>query len=195
MGHSHGRKWTDDDVRKELRAIANSTNVMPTANELRCAGRNDLAMQISRRGGFVHWAKQLGLATRNSQTSMGQRWEDHVCSLLKQHGHSVERQTTKARFDILVDDRVRVNVKSAHWNTYGACKGFFFGIGDTWASCDLFALVPIESDDRLPRVLWVPWHEARQQTIALSRSHRLNAFTDISIVRVAANGPMFSRTG
>jgi hypothetical protein len=197
VGYSHGKRWTDEDVERELRHIVATTGMVPTAQRLGAAGRQDLSNQIGRRGGFAHWRNKIGLPENDSESAMGHRWETHVAELLEATGHAAERQTARAPFDILVDDCVRVNVKSAHWGAYGRdnyCKGHFFGIGKTWASCDVFALVAV-TDDEPPRVMWVPWHEARQQTITLTKSHRFNGYTNIGIVRDAANSPLVKRTG
>lgn len=179
MGHSHGKKWTDEDVRREILACSEN-GVMPTTSEMTIRGRGDLANQVARRGGFLHWASLCGLKVKNSCTSRGQKWEGHVCDGLNASGYQAVRQSTKHPFDILVNDRVRINVKSAKYSEYGACRGYFFGVGHTWGSCDLFAFVRVA--DPMPPTLWVPWHEARQQTVTLTPNHRLNGFTEIAIL-------------
>lgn len=142
-------------------------------------GRADLAAQICKHPiKYRGWANRLGLETKKSETLFGHEWEAYIHGLLVATGYASERQSTKAPFDILVDGRVRLNVKAARWHAYGPCRGFFFGIGKTWQRCDAFALVKVS--DGPPEVLWVPSSEAQQQTITLTGKHRLNAFTEMA---------------
>lgn len=151
---------------------------MPSRRELVEMGKEPLASTVTRLdGGFRGTAKRLGLSLKASCTAFGQDWESYTEAVLRNLGYEVERQTTKAPFDLLVSGKVRVNVKSARYHEYGPCKGFFFGIGTTWKRCDVFALVKVDAPT--PPILWVPSAQAQQQTITLTGRHRLNAFTSL----------------
>lgn len=182
MERKKRRRWTEGDIDKEVRAAAMLFGGrMPSAPELQGAGNNALAAQISRSpGGYRAVAKRLGLSLKDSCTAFGQDWEAYVDTVLKNVGRESVRQTTRAPFDLLVDGKVRVNVKSARWHKYGPCKGFFFGIAQTWKHCDVFALVKV--DGPTPAILWVPSSEAQQQTITLTGKHRLNTFTSMDVL-------------
>lgn len=182
MGYAHGQRWTDERLESEVRTIAAQFgNRMPSAPELQAMGNNSLANAISRQhGGYRAVAKRLGLPLKDSCTAFGQDWETYVDTVLKNMGYTSKRQTTRAPFDLLVSGKVRVNVKSARYHEYGPCKGFFFGISDTWKRCDVFALVKV--DGPTPPILWVPSSEAQQQTITLTGKHRLNAFTSMDVL-------------
>lgn len=173
MGWSHGQRWTTERVVSELAPHAKRLGRMPSMPELRSAGRNDLACAVMRLG-LKKVRQQLGLDLKPSQTEMGQRWEVYVEGVLRSLGHQVERQTTRAPFDLLVDGRVRVNVKSATFRSYrtgnSVCSGHFFGIGHTAKRCDVFALVRVDGSDT-PAVLWVRSSELQQQTLTLTKNH------------------------
>lgn len=155
---------------------------MPSTTELHALGLNALACKVSRtRGGFRGWASHLGLSLKDSNTTFGQAWEAHVAAFLRELDYRVEAQTTKAPFDLLVEGRCRVNVKAATYHAYGACRGYFFGIGDTWRNCDVLALVKVPLAEE-PSILWVPAHEARQATITLTERHRFNHLTDVRVI-------------
>lgn len=154
---------------------------MPSAPELRSLGLNALACRLSRDGGWVKWAKRLDLERRQSETVRGQAWEEYVADVLRSAGHQVQRQTTKAPYDLLVNSSVRINVKSARWSEYGACKGHFFGLGASWKKCDAFALVKVDGSTT-PQVLWVPSHELKQQTLTLTVRNQFNGYTKINVV-------------
>jgi hypothetical protein len=178
-GRAVRRRWTDADVEQELRiAVAKKAGAMPSANELRAMGLNALACQLARTGGgYRAWARKLGLAPKSSETAFGQKWEEYVAGYLRALRYDVVQQTTKAPFDLLVNGRFRINVKSATWHEYGACRGYFFGLANTWRHCDVFALVRVQQDSSPLPILWVPAGEAQQQTITLTGKHRFNTYT------------------
>lgn len=122
---------------------------------------------------------------------MGRRWELVVRDDLRSVGHTAEKQTTKAPFDVLVDGVVRVNVKSAHHRSYtmangGKCTGFFFGLSTSWQRCDVFALIRDEEQDTRPPTLWVPAKRLQQQTLTLTKRHWANEWTDYERAREEA---------
>lgn len=178
---------TEEDTRNALKWWIDIFDRMPTNAELVSLGASSLAKFVGNSGGFAQWAELLGSRMKPSESLMGKRWERYVADLIRATGRSaVEQDPIKAPFDILVNDSVRVNVKSAHFNTYimkngGKCAGYFFGIGSTHKRCDAFALVCDDGSED-PRILWVPAHEMRQQTVTLTKRHRLNDFTEIAIV-------------
>lgn len=179
--------WTEEDTRNALRWWIDIHGRMPTNAELHSLGASRLAVHIGKTGGFERWSESMGCAMKPSESLMGKRWERFVAALLERGGRSaVVQEPIKAPFDVLVNESVRVNVKSAHFNTYvmkngGKCAGYFFGIGTTHERCDAFALV-CDDGSKEPRILWVPSYEMRQQTVTLTKRHRLNDFTSVSIL-------------
>lgn len=137
---------------------------------------NALKAVISRRGGVTKWAAMSSLSTRNeSCTRRGWAAELLVASELADRGYDVERQRrAKAPFDLLVDGRIRINVKSATYHEYGVSKGYFFGIGDTWKRCDVFAFVAMHRDGSRT-TYWAMADEVKQQTLTLTPSHWVNS--------------------
>ncbi len=182
MGWSHGQHWTIERIEEHIKPIAARLGRMPSMSELRQEGRNDLAVQLGRgEGGMSGWASRLGVAMKDSETTRGHRWEVYVLELLRDLGRTVERQTTRAPFDLLVDGRCRVNVKSAALTRQKTGPpGFHFGINKSWQHCDVFALV--RSNVERPVVLWVPSREWRRAMIHLTPSHRFNSYVDVSVI-------------
>lgn len=168
--------WDSERIASRLLPLSQAMGRMPSVSELQRQGEGDLANAIARGGGFAYWSRQIGAPLKDSSTKTGQAWELFVLGFLLGKGVEVARQTTKAKFDLLVNGVERVNVKSAHYNAYGSSKGHFFGIGKTHENCDWFALVRISENPK--PILWVPSQEAKQQTISLTETHRFNSFTD-----------------
>lgn len=114
------------------------------------------------------WAKRLGLRMKPSETEFGQSWERREEEFFRGMGLLVEKQTTKAPFDLLVGKK-RVDVKAGRWLEYGPSKGFFFAGLRRGEGCDLFDLVCVEGDEVKCRFI-VPAEMARVQTVTITRS-------------------------
>lgn len=146
---------------------------MPSARELRSAGRNDLACQVAVRGGFRTWAARLGLPLKESETRLGQSIEDAVEAGFRAHGRTVSRMTCKAPFDLLVDG-VRVDVKAAKSNVYTnketghVSQGYFFGINKREPTCDLYLLCCLREDESIGDQYYVPSEFARVSTLTIT---------------------------
>lgn len=179
-------KWADEVVEARLRELAGRFGRMPSANELRAEGLGAMACRVTRTGGLLAWAKRLGLAVNKDghASEFGESWEDYVTAVLRAHRIQAEPQRRHAPFDVLANGRVRINVKASRHHNYEyeavSVRGFTFWLGDTWKRCDVFALVKV--DGPTPSILWVPSAEAQQQTITLTKKHRLNVFTAMDVL-------------
>lgn len=167
---------------------------MPSSRDLRAAGMNAIACLISRRGGFEQWAERAGLRLRDSCTKRGRAAELNSADWLAGLGFSVEKQTRKAPFDLLVDGRVRVNVKSGKHGSFempggGKCEGHFFGIGKTWKHCDVFLLCAVADDGVVLSRHIVPSRYAQVATITLTPDGKYKEFRDaVHLIREAMKG-------
>lgn len=138
---------------------------MPTANELTAIGENSLACVIGRTGGYRLWAARLGLPLKNTETHRGNRIEDVVADFLKGAGFEVERQTTKAPFDLLVDG-VRVDVKSG--SATGACGAHTFGSMKVPATCDMYIACLVDGRNHVLSMYFIPAECARVRTLSIT---------------------------
>lgn len=164
MGWSHGRRWTEDAILSEVRAVASKTGRMPTANELKGLGLNALACAISRGPGFRAVSLKLGLAQKGTETHFGQRWERVVVAFYAAHGAEVERMSTRHPFDVLVNGH-RVDVKAARPSAGG---GFVFAGMKRGEHCDFFHAVCVRNDNTALAHFVIPAEEARIHTLTLS---------------------------
>lgn len=140
MGWSHGKSWDDATIESELRLMAGELRRMPSVNELKASGANDLACAIVRSGGFLKWSERLGLGRKSSETHRGQKWERHEADYFRSLGFTVEAQSARAPYDLLVNGH-RVDVKSSMLTRHG---WYQFGGIDRGAGCDFFDLLCIE---------------------------------------------------
>lgn len=181
MGYSHGTFWTNKLVYERLVPIISALGRMPSANELRADGKNDLACAISRRGGFKSWAQRMGAGQKGTETHRGQEVEESEQSRLESLGFTVLRQTCKAPFDLLVNGH-RVDVKSAHAGLYGDARDqntyWIFALAKVKPTCDFYLLVCLNSDDSVARRYVVPSSSAKIRTLTITPCGKYEGFRD-----------------
>jgi len=157
---------------------------MPSTAELQDRGRNDLACVISRRGGFRSWASVLGVQLKGTETHRAMEVEDMVESKLVGAGFKVQRQTTRAPYDLLVNGH-RVDVKSARPGVYGKGRGhrhryvgWMFHLAKVPATCDHYFLVCQDKDGEVVRSYVVPADEARVTMLTITPDGKYERFRD-----------------
>lgn len=177
--------WSDAKIASELSRIADG--VMPTSSDLREMGLNALSCAIARGHGFHWWATRLGLARKGTETHMAQRWERHEARFFASLGCTVEEQSTRHPFDLLVNGW-RVDVKVSRFHDYSN-SWVFAGI-KKGAHADFFDLLCLEGDVIRARYM-VPARAAQVHTISLAR-HALLGEGPYGPFREAI-GPVLSR--
>lgn len=173
--------WNEAMVEREVLAESTRLGRMPNCDELQRLGRNDLANQIGKRGGFRHWATRLGLRQSGGTSHRAMVVEDHVQQVMVSRGHSVERMSWQSPFDLLVDSVLRVDVKGGLFHSYtvpkgGVVAGYFFGLHKVPPTCDLYALCCLSDTDEVGDVYWIPSSEAAVQTVTITPRGKYSAF-------------------
>lgn len=149
---------------------------MPTKSELiELENSHGLGCAVSKGLGFRRWAQRLNLKQKGGTTHRGQRWERHERSFFEGLGFEVDRQSTKAPFDLLVN-QYRVDVKSATWTECerksgshkgAVVRGYVFAGLKRGAHCDFFDLLCIE-DDQVKHRYIVPSADASVVTLTIT---------------------------
>lgn len=195
MGHAHGRNWTRQAIIEELNPIVELLGRMPSVNELKSLGKNDLSCAIIRSGGFKSWADNLGLQQKGTETHRGLYVQNLMVEWLRSRGFLVIEQAMRASFDLPVDG-VRVDIKSARYSEYPVknstpWKGFVFGINKSIATCDLYILCGMNGEAN--QILWryfIPADKARVKTITITPNGKyleyLEAIDQIQRLSMAA---------
>lgn len=159
-------KWSESMVADAILESFKSTGRFPSAPYLRETGQNGLSCAIVRTGGFVKWAKRLGIDREKSDSDVGWDGERQVQELLTGRGFVVEKQAGVTwPFDLLVNKSLRVDVKSAKFATYGPCSGWFYRIGKA-PQADLIALMQTDAGS----VYFIPWPLVPFSNITISKS-------------------------
>jgi len=166
MSKNTRRRWTSSEFERELQEVAHSLGHFPSNSELRDMGRLDLANQITKRGGFVTWSQKLGIPRVASDCDTGWEGEENAMNHLTKLGFHVESRTTlKCPFDLLLNGVLRIDVKSARFNRYGNCQGWFYRIGKIPQS-DVILFWQLDTGDFYA----VPWFLCPHTNVTISQS-------------------------
>lgn len=183
---SERKRWTDDMIASRIIKHVGGTGKFPTNTELQKTGQNDLACQISKKGGYVYWANRLGMNRGVYDSDVGWEGEKKAQTLFEARGFTVVRsERIQWPFDLLVNNCLRVDVKTASYAAYGASTGWFFRIGKS-PQADLIALYRSDKDD----MYLIPWYHVPKTNITISPtgmkySRFLNAYEIVErMVRV-----------
>lgn len=164
VSRSSGTSWTDELIAADLRQAAQMIGSFPSASELRRLGRNDLCCAIVRCGGFASWASRIGMERKGSDSDTGWEGERVMRDIFTAMGYRCEKATAvKSPFDLLVDDVLRVDVKSARFKEYGPSKGWFFRIGKI-PQADLVVLLKLDTQ----AFYAVPWWDCPTSNITIT---------------------------
>lgn len=171
--------WTDELVRSELLKSIKVLDLkrMPSAEELKSIGRNDLHCKISRTKKYSGWADELGLKLKGSETNLGQEFEKEVSELVDGMGHEVIRMSTKHPYDLLIEDSVKVDVKVA--NPYllrGESRVHTIRLAKVNPTCDIYICVLLDEERKAERVLVIPSHHVRKTMLNIGRKSKYNVY-------------------
>lgn len=178
MAHT---KWTEAMIVERIMENYTRTGKFPTNSYLKETGQNDLANQLSKNGGFIAWAERLGLKREPSDSDTGWQGEIEVMELLKKEWPNVTRSfAVRAPFDLLINDVLRVDVKSTRFAKYGPCSGWFHRMGKL-PQADVIALYQLDTKE----VYWIPWNRVPTSNITITKTGGIYAMfrNNIDIVR------------
>lgn len=160
MGYTHGLKWSDDLIRDGVMKVKEGLKIdrMPTRSEcVKYTNSYALSVAISRRdGGWYGLASELGLRIKTSETTTGKKYEKIIKEILENKGYEVSQMSQNFPYDLLVNDCLKIDVKSSH--LYKGKEGNFytFRTGKRYATCDVYILVALDDLDKVVRTYIIP---------------------------------------
>jgi hypothetical protein len=181
MTSGYGHVWTEEKVRSELLKCIDLLMLdrMPTADELKSIGRNDLHIKISRTKKYSGWAEELGLALKSCETRTGQKYEGVAEEMLSSRGYAVERMSTKYPYDLLVNGHLKVDVKVAKpYMLRGESRVHTFGINKVKQTCDVYQLIALDEEEKIERTFIIPSHVLNVVSLSVGRESKWNAYVD-----------------
>ncbi len=174
----HRVVWTEGKIEREIakcQAIL-MLERMPSKSELGSIQRLDLDNAIARSKGYRGWAKHLNLSLKKSETALGQKYEYIAMELLKMKGFTVEKMSTRFPYDLLVADKVKIDVKCARRYKIGDMKYHTFGINKKHQTCDVYILFLLNEDGNHTNILVIPSHFIKVKTLTFNRNSKWYGF-------------------
>ena len=117
MGYTHGRKWSEDEVKKEIMNIVETLDLkhFPTKSQIiNFYGNNSLANKISRSGGSRYYADLLRLEIVNCESEFGNFFEEFaIDEILENTGFSSLHTKARYPYDLLTNGNIKVDVKAS----------------------------------------------------------------------------------
>ena len=159
MGHTHGRRWSDEAIKEEIANVMNSLDIdrMPTHSEIKSVmGNASLTNKISKTGGYKYWSKKLNLEMKDSETNFGNEWEYKVKAELENKGFEVLKMTTKHPYDLLINTNLKIDVKVSRYFKNEDYKYHTFNLEKEYHNCDIFICVGLNDNDEIEKLLIIP---------------------------------------
>lgn len=149
MGYAHGTQWNADLIEKSIKDVVekSKTGYFPTHSIIKeVTGNCALTNAIRRHGGTHYWAEKLGLEIKPCESRFGEKFELLCMDKLRELGFKCEKMPVRYPYDILVDDCIKVEVKSG--NLYHGKTGDFytFNLEKVNPTCDIFFCYCLEGN-------------------------------------------------
>ena len=159
MGYTHGVKWTPEKIKNQILEVVNGMELkrMPSRKECEQYFHNcALANAITKRGGWRHWADELGLPVKESETYFGKTQEAVIAEFLTASGFEVRRMPQNFPYDLLVDDCVKIDVKAAHLYQGKTGNFYTFNLEKPFMTCDVYVLCALDFNNEIVKTYVVP---------------------------------------
>lgn len=162
MGYTHGLRWDDERIEKEIRETMNILNIdyFPTHSEMiKLYGNRSLTCAISKHGGTEYWSNKLDIPLKKSETSYGDKYEKYAINDIYNHiGLESIQTNTRHAYDLLVEDCVKIDVKASSINerNNGDTKYYSFNLEKKEPTCDLFLFYGIDSNNLIQKTIIIP---------------------------------------
>ena len=159
MGYTHGKQWTEQEVRDAVFEVVDSLEIdrMPSKSEIEeHYGDTSLTNKLSKGGGFYHYANVYGLSIKKSESMFGLRYEKIMRDMLIAKGHDAELTSTKFPYDILVNKRVKIDVKAGRIVKSAPSPYYTFNLEKLAQTCDIYVVVTLTEKDEINKIYVIP---------------------------------------
>ena len=170
--------WNDELIRKGILEVVEHIGEvrMPTAYEIReYHGDCRLIGAITRTGGFMVWANKMELPMKDGDVILSLGYEKYTKELLEKNGLDCIHTSTKFPYDLLVDNKVKIDVKVSHLVEVGNGWGYTFKIAKNIPKCDIYVAYCLDEKEvgKIAKAYIIPAHvliNMRQLTIGKDNS-------------------------
>lgn len=151
MGYTKGTMWNDDLIKERILEVVENLKLdrMPSRQEvIQYYNNSALAAKVGKEsGGWYKWAKKLNLSIKKSETGLGKQYEKKAFETLSNKGFAVEQMSQNFPYDLLVNDCVKIDVKTSH--IYKGVNGNFYtyNLEKSRSTCDIYLLYAMGEDN------------------------------------------------
>lgn len=154
---------------------------MPTTSQvLEIKGDSKLHNKIAKGLGYRGWAEKLGLKLQNSETKLGEDYEEVATNILEELGYRVSSMDTQYPFDLLVNNLVKIDVKCAcaYFNKDGS-RLHTFGLNKEIPTCDIYMIFALSEDGlNTERVFVIPSHHIQMKSLNIGADSKYNKYIE-----------------
>jgi len=176
-------KWTEKQIEEAIFNMINSLKLdrMPTQNEMNSFyGNKGLSVVVGRRYGHEWWSKKLGLENKESDSKFGHIWENNCFEYLKTKYNKIEKTGVLCPYDILVNNKIRIDVKSA--TPYFGKTGYkchTFELNKKIPTCDIYILYALyDNGIDIERIFIIPSKYIPQISISVGSKSKYDKYID-----------------
>lgn len=173
---------TEEDIKNEILLVVKQLGInrMPSNKEIRKTnGGDSLSNAIARSYGYYEWAKRLNLEVKDSETLMGITYEKICLEALTSKGYKVEDTAVKASYDLIVNDNVKIDVKSGTAYDLRGSRVHTFGINKPLPICDLYIVYALDEERKnIERTFIIPSKNLKLQTLSIGKISKYNKYID-----------------
>jgi len=149
MGYSHGKKWTLENIKKEVLQVSGKSGCMPSFKMMdEYTGNSGLSNAVSKHGGHKKIAEMLNLKIQKSETEYGRNFEIYCLHEIEDRFlYECEQMTVRHPYDLLVDGSVKIDVKASRKLKCHNGLSFSFNLEKKNPTCDIFVCFCIDKDE------------------------------------------------
>lgn len=174
------KKHSEKEIKDNIIRIINilKLNRMPTRSEvLQVEGNNCLHVAITRSYGYFGWAEKLGLESKDSETKMGINFQNICKEQIEKLDYKVSATTMKAPYDLIVNDLVRIDVKSGCAYDMRGSRVHSFGVNKKEPVCDLYIIYALDEDGKdIERTFIIPSIHLKVVSLCIGEYSKYNIF-------------------
>ncbi len=142
MGHSHGRKWTNEDIANGIKEVMEKANIktFPSHTLMKeITGNDALTNAVSRHGGSRKWAVMLGLEMKPSESEYGREYELRCIETLTNILYlNCELTPPRYPYDVLAESNIKIDVKVGRLYRGKSGSFYTFNLEKEKPTCDIF---------------------------------------------------------
>lgn len=173
-------KHNDESIKQSILHTMQQLNIdrMPSRSEILSIENNaSLHNAIVRSYGYYKWAERLNLEIKDSETLFGTQYQEICLEYLSKLGYVVEDTSTKAPYDLLINNNVRVDVKSGCAYNMRGSRVHSFGINKKFPTCDLYIIYALnENTDNIERIFVIPSKDFKLVSLCIGANSKYNKY-------------------